>query len=320
MTFDLAVVIPAFLAERVIGRALASVAAQTWRPREVVVVVDGLDDPSAAAAEAARPLMGDVILKVIRQEKRGPGSARNRGMAETNAEWVAFLDADDEWLPEKLLQTMSSGDVGDATLVATSYLRACAGRAEVLVDCSRRFKADDPYESLYRYGNIATSTVVARREALLAAGGFDEDLPTAQDFDLWLKVLGNPNTRWAILPVALTRYHVTPGSITSHVARRLECTMTVALRHARRLPSLWFRVVAIHKEAFDAYRQRGDILSAMAIPPVLAATQVAATLAYLTRDRRRLEALLWGWIAVMLAAYLAQFGDLAAPILRLLSP
>jgi glycosyltransferase involved in cell wall biosynthesis len=257
MLSDVAVVIPAYRAEATIGRALAGIAAQTVRPREVIVVVDGTTDPSADAAEAARSLLGDIALKVVRQERKGPGAARNRGMAEASASWIAFLDADDEWLPEKLERTLAVIERDDLVLAATSFLRM-EGSSETPVDCTRRFQAADPWDALYRYGYLATSTVVARRDLLLAAGRFDESLPTAQDFDLWLKLLARPGARFTVLPDLLTRYHVTPGSITGNVERRLACTLAVAERHRQKLGSLWFRVLAVHKEALDAFRRRGQ--------------------------------------------------------------
>lgn len=317
MPSDVAVVIPAYKAEATIGRALAGIAAQTVRPREVVVVVDGTTDPSAEAAEAARPLLGDIALKVVRQEKKGPGAARNRGMAEASASWIAFLDADDEWLPEKLERTLAAIERDNLVLAATSFLRM-EGASETPVDCTRRFRAADPWDALYRYGYLATSTVVARRDLLLAAGGFDEALPTAQDFDLWLKVLALPEARFTVLPDLLTRYHVTPGCITGNVERRLACTLKVAERHAGRLgergrdalAGLLFRTLAVHFEALTAYRARGD-RSGM----VRTALRLPGSLARATLRRGALPTtVLWAWIGLALLAYLAQYRDMVGAI------
>lgn len=311
MLSDVAVVIPAYRAEATIGRALASIAAQTIRPREAIVVVDGTTDPSAEAAQAARSLLGDIALKVVRQEKKGPGAARNRGMAEASASWIAFLDADDEWLPEKLERTLAAIVRDDLVLAATSFLRV-DGSSETPVDCTRRFRAADPWDALYRYGYLATSTIVARRAALLAVGGFDETLPTAQDFDLWLKLLARPEARFTVLPDRLTRYHLTPGSITGNVERRLACTLAVAERHRRRWGSFWFRILAVHKEAFDAYRRRGQRMPALGVlarlPLALAGGSLNGASAGFLR----------AWIVLAAVAYLYQFRDLAGPVARVL--
>lgn len=339
---DVTVVIPAWRAEGTIGRALASIAAQTLRPHEVVVVVDGPEDPSYEAALGLREALAPTILKVFRQNRQGPGAARNRGLAEATSAWIAFLDADDEWLPDKLARSFGEIEAKGLDLVAHGYLRRTPDGREVQVDCTGRFRASaDPWDSLYRYGYLTTSTVVARRDALLAAGGFDETLPTAQDFDLWLKVLGRPGTRFSVFPEALTRYHVSPGGITGNTERRLSCTLKVAKRHARRPASLAFRILAVHKEAFDAFRARGQFFqafrAAVRLPWNLvvalganSALEPGAGHGYTAPGRERtdmidrikrnrgLEGWMLAWVVLAFAVYLVQFGPLIQPILRAL--
>lgn len=272
---DVSVVIPAYRAAATIGRALAGVAAQTVRPRQVVVVDDGSDDDTAERARAMAPEMAGVALTVIRQDNAGAGAARNRGLAEATGAFVAFLDADDEWLPEKLERSLAELAAGDLTLVAHDFIRREPDGREHTVRCADLFRAAEGgsvYHGLYRRGFIGTSTVVARRQALVDAGGFDETLGTAQDFDLWLKVLADPAARLGLFDAPLARYAVTPGGITSNVERRLACTLAVARRHVPNLKrhpgsawrSLVFRVVAVHYEAVAAYRRRGRILAALA--------------------------------------------------------
>ena len=96
------VVIPAYNAEAVIGDALRSVFAQTFRDFEVVVVDDGSTDDTVGVLEA---IGGGVRL--LRQPNGGPAAARNAGIAVTTAPLIAFLDADDEWLPAKLEMQMA---------------------------------------------------------------------------------------------------------------------------------------------------------------------------------------------------------------------
>ena len=93
---------PAYNAERTIVRTLDSIAGQTVKPKEVIIVDDGSTDKTAENAETMRPRMNGVDLIIIRQEHKGAGAARNRALQEAGSDYVAFLDADDEWLPEKL--------------------------------------------------------------------------------------------------------------------------------------------------------------------------------------------------------------------------
>jgi len=258
------VIVPAFRAASTVGRALVSIAAQTAKPEEVLVVDDGSNDGTFEAAREMSRRMEGVELVVIRQANAGAGVARNRAIAEARQPILAFLDADDEWLPEKLERSIAELEKDGRVLVAHNYIRA-GDRDETVVDCVRNFAAGDPFVSLYRRGYIATSTVVARKETVDAVGGFDTGLATGQDFDLWLKMLAPPGTPFAVFPEALTRYHISPSGITANTARRLACCLDIADRHARALagrpggvwPSVCFRTTAVHYEAIRAYGRTG---------------------------------------------------------------
>lgn len=262
---DVTVIMPAYRAAGTIRRALASIAAQTMTPGAVIVIDDGSDDGTTRQAEEARTQLEGTgtALIVLRQTNNGAGAARNVGLQASSTEFVAFLDADDEWLPEKLERTMAVLRSTCSVLAAHDYLRVDGGKT-TLVACARRFNAShDPFVELYKRGYLATSTVVCRRDILLKAGGFDETLPTAQDFDLWLKALSPDSTPYVVFDEPLLRYHITGGSITSHTRRRLDCTLEIAVRHAPQLRArggwlgpLLFRVLAVHGEALTAYWQQ----------------------------------------------------------------
>ena len=327
---DVDVIIPAYKARNTIARALASVAAQTLKPRQTIVVVDGSGDGTLEAAEACRGDMHGVDLAVIWQENQGAGAARNRAIAEATARYVAFLDADDEWLPEKLERSLPYLETGDTVLVSHNVL-VNDGTSEKLVDCTPHFeKSGDPFVALYRHGYISTSTAVARRDAVLAVGGFDTSLENAQDFDLWLKMLADPGARVNVFKEALTRYHVTPGSIMSHTRRRLRCGVIIAQRHlpalkeraGSALTSLWFRIVAVHYEALIAYRSRDDYVGAGSVlarlPVSLAMTTLDAAIGPDARPGRATGLIFGAWIVAIFSAYAFQFRHLLGPILQVL--
>lgn len=254
---SISVIIPAYKAVQTIERALASVAGQSLKPDEVIVVDDGSEDGTFEVAEAFRSQMNGINYIVVQQDNLGAGAARNRAIAESTGEWLAFLDSDDEWLPEKLAISMRAIEDNGLTLFAHNYL-AINGTQKTLLDCAERFNAvADPYVGLYRKGFLATSTVVVRRNSLIEAGNFDEALATAQDFDLWLKILKKKGSIFSIHPNVLMYYHVTPGSITSHTARRLECTLHIAQHHAPSLVDHWYRIIALHYEAVSASHRQG---------------------------------------------------------------
>ncbi len=290
---DVSVVVPAYRAAATIGRTLDSIADQTLKPRQVVVVDDGSDDGTFEAATARADAMDGIELTVLRQDNRGPGAARNHAVVAATQPLLAFLDADDEWLPSKLERTMPHLEDGRYVLVAHDYLFARDG-TEAAVDCVGNFRAGpDPLVSLYRRGYIATTTVVARRDAVIAAGGFDETLPNAQDFALWLSMLSRPDTRFHVFGEALTRYNVTPGSVMHHVMRRLRCCLEVARRYSHDLKdrpgwplaSVAFRVVALHYEAVQAFRHQGRFLAAARVAAATPVSLAALTLAHLFGPR-----------------------------------
>ena len=182
------VVIPAWNAEGWLARALDSVLGQTFLPEEVIVVDDGSTD---GTADVARAYGGPVRL--VSQENRGLSGARNRGIEEARAEWVAFLDADDYWLPGKLAQQCALIEA-DPELGFIS----CAARVEYEDGdvagewpCAGREEAADMLRTLFRrHAAMAGSgsAVMARRVLLHALGGFDTALDSLEDVDMWMRL------------------------------------------------------------------------------------------------------------------------------------
>jgi glycosyltransferase involved in cell wall biosynthesis len=229
---DVTVIMPAYRAAGTIARALHSVAAQTVRPRAVVVVDDGSDD---GTVEAAKIAFGDGTLTLLTQAHAGAGAARNRALRQATTKYVAFLDADDEWMPDKLAISLAHLARGGFTFVAHDMLVENGG-VEQRADCARHHPAGgDAFAALFRRGYVATSTVVARRDAIKAAGGFDESLLSGQDYELWLRLAATPGVSFAVFPGAHTRYHVTNNSITRDAERRRAASLTIMRRHLRTL-------------------------------------------------------------------------------------
>jgi len=188
----LSVVIPAFNAGSLLAAAVRSVAAAERGDVEVLVVDDGSTDGSAEAVaqDMAAPAAARVML--LRQANRGPGAARNRGLEAARGDLVGFLDADDVWLPGRAAALLGTGTaeaaaLARADLIYSDYvLRNLATGAGTPHACQPL--APPAARSLVLHNPICTSTVVARRAALVAAGGFREDLRFAEDWDLWLRV------------------------------------------------------------------------------------------------------------------------------------
>mgnify|MGYP003631852928 CR=1 FL=1 len=352
---DVSVIIPAYRAAQTIGRTLHSIARQTVTPREIVIVDDGSDDDTAKVARSFADMLAPCALKIVTQPNLGAGAARNRALVEATQPLVAFLDADDEWLPEKLERSVAEMNADDYVLVAHDYLNVTPSGDEVC-DCRQRFLAPpDPWIQLYRRGYIPSCSVVAKRDAVLAVGGFDESLRNAQDFDLWLRLLDPPDAKFTVFSGALLRYHHTPGGIMSFTERRLACCEIIAVRHlsgirargGSTLFELGFRMAAIHLEAIHAYRHDERPLSALKTfillafrfcracvdgmmgndtPPVSSITSASnqampASASNAAPKTTQGSNSIWAvagisWAAAILVAYLVQFQSLVGPVLR----
>jgi glycosyltransferase involved in cell wall biosynthesis len=182
------VVIPAYNASSVIGRTLDTVRAQTFATYETILVDDGSTDGTADFAEAyfARYRMRG---RVVRQGNRGVSAARNTGMRVATGAYVALLDSDDLWSPEKLTEVMREFErYPDAELICHDERITRDGRC-VRITC-RSLPSVDAYRSLLFDGNVLSpSATIVRREAALALGGFDErtEYQTVEDYDFWMR-------------------------------------------------------------------------------------------------------------------------------------
>ncbi len=177
------VIIPSYNRAHLLGRAIASVQAQTLKPLEIIVVDDGSTDASAELVTRQFP-----DCHYLHQSNRGVSAARNLGIRVARGEWIAFLDSDDEWLPEKLAAQA-------AVLAATSGCRLVHAD-EVWIRRGRRVNAmqkhrksgGDIFQQCLPLCVISPSAAVLHRSLLEEVGGFDESLPACEDYDLWLRI------------------------------------------------------------------------------------------------------------------------------------
>jgi glycosyltransferase involved in cell wall biosynthesis len=201
---SISVVIPTYERPEDCSRAVGSVLAQTARPLEILVVDNGSADGSA---EQLQRLAGeDPTVRYLRVEENrgGPAGARNLGMQEARGDWIALLDDDDEWAPEKLaVQTeLLAGDRYD--VVASDARRRGGGGAYL----SLTDRSEPAREEFLAHNPIITSSAVARRSLLVAAGGFPESVGGVagiDDYAIWLS-LAYRGARFVILPDPLVVY------------------------------------------------------------------------------------------------------------------
>lgn len=201
------VIIPCFNASQYISEAISSVLNQTYSNYEIIVIDDGSTDNTKTAIE-----IHFHSIKYFYKDNGGPASARNLGIAKANGEYIAFLDADDYWLPDKLaLQIDVLKTNSQYGLIHSNYLIREEGR-----DLYPRFLTHKPpsgnvFESLFIDNHIGNLTVVIRRECLEAIGRFDEsrELISIEDYEFWLRIARSFEIRYIDKPVAVYRVHAT---------------------------------------------------------------------------------------------------------------
>lgn len=203
-----AVVIPCYNAAAYLRRALDSVFAQTYRDFCVYVVDDGSSDDVEAAL---RPYAERVSC--VRQPHLGQGAARNHAIRLSDSAYVAFLDADDEWLPNKLERQMEVLE-GDARLGMAYSDCTTSGRGPLAGSFFARNGIPSGgriFERLLYSCDVYTPTVMVRRACLEQVGPFNESLAVGEDYNLWLRIAARWNV--AVIPEALAIRHVSPGSL-----------------------------------------------------------------------------------------------------------
>ena len=182
MTSSVSVIIPSFNRASVLPRALDSVLAQTHVAAEIIVVDDGSSDGTNALVERDYP-----GVKLLTQGNQGVSSARNAGASVSTGEWLAFLDSDDEWLPEKLShQFACARDNPHISLIHSDEIWIRRG-ARVNQMRKHRKSGGQIFEYCLPRCVISPSAVMISKALFDRLGGFDEDLPACEDYDLWLR-------------------------------------------------------------------------------------------------------------------------------------
>ena len=268
-----AVVIPVYRSE-FLDQCLASVFAQSCPPDEVIVVDDGSPDGDRVTSVVER--YGKRVT-LLRQENAGAGAARNRGIMAATCELVAFLDADDEWLPGFLYRQLrlmgeranaafvyANGQiVGDSPLSGTLFMDTAPSEGPVTVEAL-----------LAQRCTVLTSSVLARRQALVDIGLFDETLRRGQDFDLWLRLVAG-GAGCAYTRSALVKRRVHGQNLSGDRLTELERAITVLSRlrgklslSERQRETLDGRVTALRAEIATEQGKRrlaaGDVANAAA--------------------------------------------------------
>jgi glycosyltransferase involved in cell wall biosynthesis len=235
------VVIPAYNAAATLPDTLASVLAQTYRWIEVVVVDDGSVDATSAivVATAAR----DARVRLVRQANTGVAAARNRGIAATGGRLIAFVDADDIWVREKIAKQVAALEAaGETAGLCYTWFDTIDANGMILQPVGRSQHQGAVLAALCENNFVGNgSSLLVRRTALERVSGFDASLHTSgaqgcEDYDLLLRVAEHYD--FVLIQEALVGYRVVAGSMSINRPAMVFSHRLVAERVAQRRPDL----------------------------------------------------------------------------------
>lgn len=208
------VVIPAFNSEQYIGECVDSVLAQSYRNFEIIIIDDGSTDDTVNIVSDYQ----DDRIRLFHQNNSGSAAARNYGVKQASGMWIAFIDADDIWLPGKLQKQLEHcsnhawshtdlffhGDFYPKYTKATKFTSKHSGFI---------------LNNLLVENSIGTSSVVIKKEIFQASGGFNTNLRALQDWDLWLRVAEKHQVCYVDEPLVYYRVH--SSSVSRNVRKTL---------------------------------------------------------------------------------------------------
>lgn len=225
MPVAVSVVVPLYNKASTVRRSLDSIARQTLEDFEVLVVNDGSTD----GGERLVADYPDRRVRLINQANAGPGAARNRGASEAQAAWIAFLDADDEWLPEYLAESLAlAARFGEQVSAVTSGYIECPAnvsmeqfwRARGIPEGLFSVTPDMPAtQFVHSLAFMSPWSTMIRAGVLRRYGGFfEERCLYAEDAFLWLQVLLNDAVAFQLKP--LVRFHRDASALSNNYVRK----------------------------------------------------------------------------------------------------
>lgn len=229
--YTISVVIPAYNSGNYIGRAIESVLAQSRPADEIIIVDDGSTDDTAQAVSKY-----ESKVKYIHQPNAGASVARNTGIEAAGSEWIAFLDADDEWLPQKLhLQTELLDRNPDLVWTTGNYFNCMCSqdRQAPLFDPARvkgllggKEYSESYFQALPRSLDGWTGTMLIRRDALVEAGLFRPGQLRGNDYDMWWRIAYRwPKIGYLAQATAIYHLDIEGSIIRQHSDASISCEL-----------------------------------------------------------------------------------------------
>jgi len=199
------VIVPVYNRAHLVTETVASILEQTYRNIEIILINDGSTDDSLNVIQALQQEYPDVI-RIVDQENQGQTIARNRGIKQARGQYIAFLDSDDLWVPDKLEQQIPLFDEGVGLVYGgVEFINECGETTGFdLCDSSVQGKI---YPQLLVKNRMTGGSVVVLRAALERVGVFDPEFKAAENWDLWLRICKEYQARLVNKAVVKYRLH-----------------------------------------------------------------------------------------------------------------
>ncbi|CAG4918463.1 MULTISPECIES: glycosyltransferase family A protein [Acidithrix] len=219
---SISAIVTSYNSKGTIGPAIESVLAQSFKPQEIIVVDDGSSDGSK---EIINSYSGEI--QIAFRENGGPSKARNHGIELASESWLAFLDGDDIWHPKKLeLQIEASRQNPDLQIIATDWSREIS-KLDDHIKSQRRYFAED----IAILNRFQTSTVMMKRELARSINGFDSELDSAEDWDMWLRATKDRYS--LVLGAPLVFYRDSPQGVSKDLRKLARKADQIMLRESQ---------------------------------------------------------------------------------------
>lgn len=253
----ISVVCPTYNSESFVKKTLLSVLKQTRLPDEIIVADDGSRDRTVEVVENVFACYSHVKTRIIKNRHRGPGATRNIALQNVSQkDWVAFIDSDDLWKPEKLafLERKVNIDKNQYNFYCHNEIKF-QNKIESLLNYAVYYDESLPFQiQLFLRNFISTSAVLCRYELLADVSFFDEHLQSSQDYDLWLKLVSHLRPYFIFDPLGV--YVVRKGNITATARYKRYCDlMRVICRHRAKVTIFTFlcRIAKVHVSFLRQY-------------------------------------------------------------------
>jgi glycosyltransferase involved in cell wall biosynthesis len=230
----ISVIIPVYNGEKTIRETIQSVLNQTFQNFEILVINDGSQDATLEIVNSIQ----DPRLKVFSYPNAKQAASRNRGFSHSTGEFIAFLDADDLWTPNKLEAQLKALQDNPQAAVAYSWSNCIDETGKFLREASHSALSGDVYAKLLLCDFLDNgSNPLIRRQALIEVGSFDESLPPAEDWDMWLRLAARYH--FVAVPYPHILYRQSPNSESANFLRMASaCERVIELAFERTPDSL----------------------------------------------------------------------------------